>query len=45
MAALVKRWKHTMCGKISEFPPGTNPNSSNQVCGNCGVALGNWVPA
>lgn len=41
----MKRWKHTMCGKVTEFPAGTNPNARCEICPNCWVALGSWIPA
>lgn len=34
-----------MCGKVTEFPAGTNPNARGEICPNCGVALGSWIPA
>lgn len=41
----MKRWRHSLCGKVSEFPSGTNPNHGNMICDNCMIALGSWSPA
>jgi hypothetical protein len=34
-----------MCGKITEFPSGHNPNARGDICPRCSVALGSWNPA
>jgi hypothetical protein len=41
----VKRWIHMLCGKVSSFPPGVDPNRVQMPCPKCGVALGGWAPA
>jgi hypothetical protein len=38
-------WVHSLCGKISHFPKGRDPNKGNTVCPKCWVALGQWFEA
>ena len=39
----MKRWQHLMCGTVTAFPRGVDPNAQNRPCPRCGVALGGWV--
>jgi hypothetical protein len=37
-------WIHMLCGKVSKFPKGVDPNARQAPCPKCGLALGDWAP-
>lgn len=38
----MRRWRHLLCGVITAFPNGVDPNAQQRPCPSCQVAIGGW---